>query len=145
MTNERNNIIIYNTADGKASVSLYAKDGTVWMNQNQIAELFVTSKQNTGQHIANILEEGELYENSVVKDFFTTAADGKEYNVAFYSLEMILAIGFRIRSKQGTQFRIWANRNQMADLIILMSYWSESEKSGRLKSVFIKKSEIFML
>src|SRR6056297_1750595 len=105
------NIIIYNTVDGKASVSLYAKDGMVWMNQNQIAELFDTSKQNIGQHIANILKEGELSENSVVKDFFTTAADGKQYQVTFYALDMVLAIGFRVRSKRGTQFRIWANRN----------------------------------
>ena len=105
------NIIIYNTSDGKASVTLYAKDGMVWMNQNQIAELFDTSKQNIGQHIASILKESELDANSVVKNYFTTALDGKEYNVAFYSLDMILAIGFRVRSKRGTQFRIWANRN----------------------------------
>ncbi|WP_319589268.1 virulence RhuM family protein [uncultured Draconibacterium sp.] len=105
------NIIIYNTPDGKASVSLFARDGMVWMNQNQIAELFDTSKQNIGQHIAKILEERELVENSVVKNYFTTAADGKKYDVTFYSLEMILAIGFRVRSQRGTQFRIWANRN----------------------------------
>jgi hypothetical protein len=109
--NEKRNIIIYNTPDGKASVSLYAKDGMVWMNQNQLAELFDTSKQNISQHIFNILKEGELHENSVVKNYLTTAEDGKEYNVAFYSLEMILAIGFRVRSKRGTQFRIWANKN----------------------------------
>lgn len=110
MTEEKN-IIIYNTADGKASVSLYAKDGSVWMNQNQLAELFDTSKQNIGQHIANILTECELSESSVVKNYFTTATDGKNYEVTFYSLDMILAIGFRVRSKRGTQFRIWANRN----------------------------------
>ncbi len=73
---QEKNIIIYNTADGKASVSLYAKDGSVWMNQNQLAELFDTSKQNIGQHLANILKEGELQENSVVKNYFTTASDG---------------------------------------------------------------------
>ena len=111
MNKNKQNIIIYNTADGKASVSLYAKDGMVWMNQNQLAELFDTSKQNIGQHINNILEENELDKNSVVKDFFTTAADDKQYNVTFYSLDMILAIGFRVRSKRGTQFRTWANQN----------------------------------
>jgi hypothetical protein len=104
-------IIIYNTQDGKASVSLYAKDGDVWMNQNQLAELFDSSKQNIGQHIGNILEEKELQEISVVKNYFTTAADGKNYEVTFYSLPMVLAIGFRVRSKRGTQFRIWANQN----------------------------------
>ncbi|MBC8184399.1 virulence RhuM family protein [candidate division KSB1 bacterium] len=111
MNKNKQNIIIYNTPDGKASVSLFAKDGMVWMNQNQLAELFDTSKQNVGQHINNILEEKELDENSVVKNFFTTAADSKQYNVTFYSLEMILALGFRVRSKRGTQFRIWANQN----------------------------------
>lgn len=104
-------IIIYNTEDGKASVSLMTKDGNVWMNQNQLAELFDTSKQNIGQHITNILEDRELDDNSVVKNYFTTASDGKEYKVTFYSLDMILAIGFRVRSKRGVQFRKWANQN----------------------------------
>ena len=111
MENNESNIIIYNTIDGRASVVLYARDGSVWMNQNQLAELFDTSKQGIGQHIANILNERELYANSVVKKFFTTANDGKKYEVTFYSLEMIMAIGFRVRSKRGTQFRIWANQH----------------------------------
>ncbi|MCL1969761.1 MAG: virulence RhuM family protein [Bacteroidetes bacterium] len=104
-------IIIYNTDDGKTSVSLMTRDGNVWLNQNHLAELFDTSKQNISLHIINILKERELNENSVVKDYLTTASDGKNYNVTFYSLDMILAIGFRIRSKRGTQFRQWANRN----------------------------------
>ncbi|MGZ5208531.1 MAG: virulence RhuM family protein [Sulfuricurvum sp.] len=108
---EENNIIIYNTADGKASVSLLTKDGTAWLNQNQLAELFATSKQNISLHINNIFEEEELDANSVVKDYLTTAADGKNYSVSHYSLEMILAIGFRVRSKRGTQFRQWAGKN----------------------------------
>ncbi len=108
---EENNIIIYNTDDGKAKVVLYAKDGNIWMNQNQLAELFDTSIPNISMHISNILKEGELRQNSVIKEYLTTASDGKDYNVTFYSLDMILAIGFRVRSKRGTQFRIWANRN----------------------------------
>lgn len=104
------NIIIYNTDDGKASVSLMTKDGNVWMNQNQLAELFDTSKQNISLHIINILEDKELEQNSVVKDYLTTASDGKEYNITFYSLDMILAIGFRVRSKRGVQFRKWATQ-----------------------------------
>lgn len=71
------------------------------MNQSQIAELFDTSKQNIGQHIASVLEDNELDTNSVVKNYFTTAADGKQYEVMFYTLEMILAIGFRVRNKRG--------------------------------------------
>ncbi len=90
MSHKRINIIIYNTADGKASVSLYAKDGNIWMNQNQLAELFATSKQNIDQHISNILNDNELEQNSVVKNYFTTADDDKDYNVTFYSLDMIL-------------------------------------------------------
>lgn len=111
-----NQIIIYNTEDGKTKVSLYAQDGTVWLNQNQLAELFATSVSNINKHIANILKEGELSENSVIEYFSITAADGKNYNVAFYRLEMILAIGFRVRSKRGTQFRQWAN-TQLAELM----------------------------
>lgn len=111
-----NPIIIYNTEDGKTKVSLYTQDGTVWLNQNQLAELFATSVSNINKHIANILKEGELSENSVIEYFSITAADGKNYNVAFYRLEMILAIGFRVRSKRGTQFRQWAN-TQLAELM----------------------------
>lgn len=111
MNNPSQNIIIYNTVDGKTSVSLLAKNGTVWMNQMQIAELFATSIPNISMHITNIFKENELDKNSVVKDYLTTANDGKNYNVTHYSLEMILAIGFRVRSKRGTQFRQWANKN----------------------------------
>lgn len=85
MASNESNIIIYNTIDGRASVVLYARDGSVWMNQNQLAELFDTSKQGVGQHIANILNEKELDAGSVVKKFFTTAADGKNYEVTFYA------------------------------------------------------------
>ena len=105
------NLIIYNTLDGKVSVAMMARDGNVWMNQKQMAELFATSKQNVGQHIANILKENELESNSVVKNFFITAADGKQYDVTFYSLDMVLAVGFRVKGKRGTQFRIWANQH----------------------------------
>jgi hypothetical protein len=80
MASNESNIIIYNTLDGRASVALYAHDGSVWMNQAQLAELFDTSKQALGQHIINILNDRELDRNSVVKNYFTTASDGKQYN-----------------------------------------------------------------
>ena len=105
------NIIIYRTADGRASVTLYAKDGKIWLNQQQMAELFDTSKQLISHHIANILKERELSEMSVVKQYLTTAADGKNYNVVFYSLEMIIAVGYRVRGVRGTQFRQWATEH----------------------------------
>ena len=108
---EQQNIIIYRTADGRASVALYAKDGKIWLNQQQMAELFATSKQTISYHIINILKEKELHEKSVVKEYLTTAADGKNYNVVFYSLEMIIAVGYRVRGVRGTQFRQWATEH----------------------------------
>ena len=117
MAKDESNLIIYNTVDGRASVVLYARDGSVWMNQNQLAELFDTSKQSISYHIVSILRDNELDKNSVVKNYLTTALDGKQYNVTFYSLDMILAIGFRVHSKRGTQFRIWANQHLKEYLI----------------------------
>ena len=104
-------LILYTSTDGKSSVSLLARDGSVWLNQMQLAELFASSKQNISVHINNILKENELDINSVVNYYLTTAADGKPYRVKFYSLEMIMAVGFRVRSIRGVQFRQWANRN----------------------------------
>ena len=92
-------------------MALYAKDGKIWLNQQQMAELFATSKQTISYHIINILKEKELKENSVVKEYLTTAADGKNYNVVFYSLEMIIAVGYRVRGLRGTQFRQWATEH----------------------------------
>ena len=84
--NDEQNIIIYRTADGRASVALYAKDGKIWLNQQQMAELFATSKPNISMHIANILKENELDRLSVVKNYLTTAADGSNYGIVFHSL-----------------------------------------------------------
>lgn len=111
MSNDQPNMIIYRTADGKSSVALFAKDGKIWLSQQQMAELFATSKQTISHHILNILKENELNEISVVKQYLTTAADGKNYNVVFYSLEMIIAVGYRVRGIRGTQFRQWATEH----------------------------------
>ena len=102
-------LIIYNTDDGQANVSLFAKDGTVWCTQAQMAELFNVQKAAISKHLKNLFEDGEVDKNSVVSILETTAADGKKYKVAFYSLDTILAVGFRVRSPRGTQFRRWAN------------------------------------
>lgn len=104
-------LILYTSEDGKSRVSLYARDGSVWLNQQQMAELFATSKPNISMHISNILKDRELDSNSVVKDYLTTALDGKSYMVKYFSLEMIMAVGFRVRSVRGVQFRQWAARN----------------------------------
>jgi hypothetical protein len=102
-------LIIYQTEDGMAVINLRAIGGTVWLTQNEIAELFNTTKQNISLHIKNIFEEEELIESSVVKDSLTTASDGKQYQTKLYNLDVILSVGFRIRSPRGSQFRRWAN------------------------------------
>lgn len=107
----KQDIILYESGDGNIKVSLFARDGSVWLNQLQLAELFATSKQSISSTINNILKDNELDTNSVVKDYLTTASDGKNYKVKFYSLEMIMAVGFRVRSTRGVQFRQWANQH----------------------------------
>lgn len=102
-------LILYQTEDGLAEVNLRAIDGTAWLTQIEIAELFDTTKQNVSLHLKNIFEDGELPEDSVVKESLTTASDGKQYNTKLYNLDAILAIGYRVRSPRGTQFRRWAN------------------------------------
>ena len=102
-------IILYRTEDGKNEVNLLSRDGMVWLNQSQMAELFATSIPNINTHINNVLRDKELNTDSVVKDYLMTATDGKRYTVKFYSLEMIMAVGFRVRSMRGVQFRQWAN------------------------------------
>lgn len=98
-------ILIYHAEDGKSQVNLLVQYETVWLNQSQLAELFDTSVPNIVTHIKNILEDNELDGNSVIKDFLITAADGKNYQVKHYALDMILAIGFRIRSNTANRGR----------------------------------------
>ena len=101
-------IIIYNTPDGNTKLEVKFYEDTVWLSQEQLVELYGSSKSNISEHIKHILEEQELDENSVVRKFRTTASDGKNYNVKYYNLEMIIAIGYRVRSNIGTNFRKWA-------------------------------------
>ena len=105
-----NEIIIYQTQDGQTKIDVRIENETVWLTQNQMAELFQTTKQNISLHIKNIFEEGELLENSVVKDYLTTASDGKNYNTEHYNLDVIISVGYRVKSLRGTQFRIWATQ-----------------------------------
>jgi len=101
-------LILYQTEDGLTRVQLRVVDGSVWLSQLEIAELFATTKQNVSLHVANVLKEGELTADSVVKESLTTAADGKKYRTKLYRLEMILAVGYRVKGHRGTQFRQWA-------------------------------------
>ena len=101
-------LILYQTEDGLTRVQLRVVDGSVWLSQLEIAELFATTKQNVSLHAVNVLKEGELLADAVVKDSLTTAADGKNYRTKLYRLEMILAVGYRVKGHRGTQFRQWA-------------------------------------
>lgn len=105
-----NEIIIYQTQDGKTKIDVKIEDETVWLNQAQMVELFQSSKANISEHITHIFYEGELDENSVVRNFRTTAEDGKNYNVKHYNLDVIISVGYRVKSLRGTQFRIWATQ-----------------------------------
>lgn len=107
MQNETS-ILIYQTEDGNTKIDVRLENETVWMTQKAIAELYQSTKQNISLHIKNIFEEKELDENAVVKYYLTTAKDGKNYKTKHYNLEMIIAIGYRVRSHRGTQFRKWA-------------------------------------
>lgn len=106
--NNESDVLIYQTKDGDTKIDVRLEDESVWMTQKAIAELYQTTKQNISLHIKNTFEERELDENSVVKFYLITAKDGKIYKTKHYNLEMIIAIGYRVRSHRGTQFRQWA-------------------------------------
>ncbi len=105
-----NTLILYTTSDGQSQFVLRKLAGQLWLTQADIAALYQTTKQNISKHIKAVFEEGELLESSVVNSQLTTAADGKNYQTLLYALPMIIAIGYRVRSTRGTQFRQWATR-----------------------------------
>lgn len=100
--------LFYQTEDGKTRFQVNLRNETVWLSLNQMAELFDRDKSGISKHITNIFEEHELKKNSVVANFATTAADGKTYQVEYYNLDVIISVGYRVKSQRGTQFRIWA-------------------------------------
>lgn len=102
-------LILYTSEDGRSQIQLRAEEGTVWLSQLEMAELFQTSKQNVAKHLKAIFADQELSEEAVVNHWLTTAADGKNYRVAHYNLDAILAVGYRVRSPRGVQFRRWAS------------------------------------
>jgi hypothetical protein len=106
----RNNgeIVIYQSEDGFTHIDVKLEDETIWLTQEQLVNLYQTSKANVSEHIKNIIEEGELDRDSVVRKFRTTASDGKNYNIYHYNLDMIISLGYRIKSSIATRFRIWA-------------------------------------
>ena len=108
MEDNQGEIIIYQSEDGLTHIDVRIEDETVWLTQAQLVELYQTSKSNISEHIKHIFEEGELAEDSVVRNFRTTAADGKSYNTKYYNLDMIISLGYRVKSIVATNFRRWA-------------------------------------
>jgi len=106
--NQKSNMIIYTTEDGLAKIETTFDEDTVWLSIDQMAKLFERDKSTISRHIKNIFAEGELQRDSVVANFATTASDGKTYQVDYYNLDVIISVGYRVKSKRGTQFRIWA-------------------------------------
>jgi hypothetical protein len=117
MAGTKSEIILYQSEDGQTKIDVRLENDTVWLNQMQMAELFQTTKQNISLHINNIFHEGELTQESVVKEYLTTAQDGKNYLTKFYNLDVIISTGYRVKSNRGTQFRIWATQRLREYLI----------------------------
>jgi len=110
-------IVIYQTEDGKTKIEVKMQDDTIWLNQALMADLFQTTRNNITIHIGNIFKEGELEENAVSKEFLLTASDGKKYKTKYYNLDVVISVGYRVKSLRGTQFRIWATQRLKEYLI----------------------------
>lgn len=110
MKDNNSDFLLYSSANGDVKVNVFLKDENIWLSQKAIADLFGKSKSTINEHLKNIFSEEELVEDSVVRNFRTTAEDGKKYNINYYNLDAIISVGYRVNSKQATQFRIWATR-----------------------------------
>lgn len=129
-------IVIYKSEDGHIKVDVLFEGETVWLTQAQICELFEKSKSTISEHIKNIFEEGELNIDSVVRNFRTTASDGKEYDTNYYNLDVIISVGYRVKSHQGTQFRIWATQRLREYIIKGFTLNDERFTSGSSMNYF---------
>lgn len=132
---DKGQILIYRTPVGSTEIEVNMKDETVWLTQNQISSLFQTTKQNISLHINNIFKEGELQPNSVVKEYLTTASDGKKYKTLFYNLDVIISIGYRVNSIQGTHFRIWAT-TQLKEFMVKGFVLDDAKLKGEKTNYF---------
>ena len=128
-----NEIVLFETEDKAVTLSVPVEQETVWLTQAQMTELFNTSKQNVSLHINNCFKEGELDKDSVVKDFLTTAADGKNYKTKYYNLDVIISVGYRVKSKRGVEFRKWAN--SVLKQYILQGYAVNNNRIAQLGEV----------
>jgi hypothetical protein len=129
-------ILIYKNQDGNISIDVRLEDETVWLTQSQICVLFQKSKATISEHINNVFDEKELSENSVVRKFRTTASDGKSYDVKYYNLDVIISVGYRVKSQQGTQFRIWATQRLKEYIVKGFALNDERFKSGNSMNYF---------
>jgi hypothetical protein len=129
-------ILIYQNQEGNIKIDVRLEEETVWLTQSQICELFQKSKATISEHIKNVFEEGELQENAVVRKFRTTAADGKNYNTNFYNLDVVISVGYRVKSIQGTQFRIWATQRLKEYIVKGFALNDERFKSGNSMNYF---------
>lgn len=128
---KESDFLLYTTPEGNVKIEVFFQDKTVWLTQQLLADLFNTTKQNVSLHLKNIFEEGELIEDSVVKEFLTTASDGKKYKVKYYNLDAIIAVGYRINSRQATNFRIWATHTLREYIIKGFAIDDERLKQGK--------------
>lgn len=138
---KNNQIIIYNTEDGETKIEVRMKDETVWLSQKQMAELFDKDRKTITEHIQNVFKEGELAENSVCREFQHTAEDGKTYIVNFYNLDVIISIGYRVKSLRGMQFRIWATQKLKEYIIKGFVMDDERLAEGRVKKTYFEEWE----
>lgn len=104
------NLLIYQNQEGNIKIDVHLENETVWLTQDQMATLFGKGRSTITEHISNVFKEGELEQDSVCRNFRHTANDGKNYDTKFYNLDVIISVGYRVKSKQGTQFRIWATQ-----------------------------------
>jgi len=141
MREKNNQIIIYNTEDGETKIDVRLEGETVWLSQKQMAELFDKDRKTVTEHIQNVFKEGELAENSVCRKFRHTALDGKSYEVKFYNLDVIISVGYRVKSHQGTQFRIWATQ-QLREYIVKGFVMDDERLSeGRVRKTYFEEWE----
>lgn len=134
-------ILIYQNQEGTIKVDVVLEEETVWLTQAQLCELFQKSKSTISEHIKNVFEEGELDENAVVRNFRTTAADGKSYETNFYNLDVIISVGYRVKSPQGTQFRIWATQRLKEYIVKGFALNDDRFKSGNSMNYFTELQE----
>jgi len=132
-------IILYQTEDGQAKIQVKLEDETVWLTQDQMAELFDKGRSTITEHIWNVFKEKELDEKSVCREFRRTGSDGKDYAVKHYNLDVIISVGYRIKSLRGTQFRIWATQRLKEYIIKGFTMDDERLKQEELKSLPKKK------